>query len=203
MNITTEQFLTLLPTNQKADNWVASLNTHLPIFQIDTNLRISAFMAQTIVESMYVNLTENLNYSSQTLLKLFPSHFTQATAQEYARNQEAIGNIIYANRMGNGDAASGDGYRFRGRSLIQITGKYMYNKMSMDIFKDDRLVQNPDYLATFDGAVQGAVWFWNYMALNPFADVGDIVTITKKINGGLISLDERMTYYKQCLKIFV
>jgi len=118
----------------------------------------------------------------------------------YARNPEKIGNRVYANRMGNGDEASGDGFRFRGRGLIQITGKDNYTACGKALGKD--LIQNPGYLETPDGAAMSAAWFWNSRKLNVPADLGDIVKMTKLINGGTIGLADRQDLYENCKVVF-
>lgn len=199
--ITQEQFTKLMPKNTHVLDWVTSLNKFLPQFDINTRLRVAAFMSQTMAETNYTTLEENLYYSAAGLLKVFPSHFTAATAPLFANRPQAIANVIYANREGNGNVASGDGYKFRGRGILQITFKSMYSIMSQSLFKDDRLVTNPDYLTTFDGAVQSSCWFWNYSNISPLADAGNIVAVSKKVNGGTNGLETRLADYKLCLSV--
>lgn len=204
MYITTEQLAELLPGNKNLDEWVEALNSILPDYGIDTPLRLAAFIAQCAHESgNFTRLEENLNYRWQTLRKVFPKYFpTDAIAQEYASRpdkKEAIANRAYGNRMGNGPEESGDGYRFRGRGLIQLTGRNNYTAFanSLDIPVEEAV----EYLETFDGAVQSACWFWDTNNLNKWADEGDMVTLTKRINGGTNGLEDRIKHYKHALKV--
>jgi putative chitinase len=149
-------------------------------------------------------LHENLNYRAATLRKVFPKYFPDdATAEQYAsqpNKQELIANRVYANRMGNGDEASGDGFRYCGRGLIQLTGKQNYTKFAESI--DTPVDQIPEFLATFEGAIQSACWFWETNNLNQYADSGDILTMTKRINGGTIGLEDRKKHYEHALHVF-
>jgi putative chitinase len=137
------------------------------------------------------------------LRKVFPKYFpTDELAQQYAsrpNRAEAIANRIYASRMGNGPEESGDGWRFRGRGLIQLTGKqnYMWFAASLEITPEEAT----EYLMTFEGAAQSACWFWETNKLNQWADNGDIVTLTKRINGGTIGLDDRIKHYEHALHV--
>ena len=162
-------------------------------------------MAQCAHESgEFTALKENLNYRAVTLRKIFPKYFpTDEIANQYANlpnKQEAIANKVYANRMGNGDEASGDGFRYCGRGLIQLTGKdnYSWFAASIGIGPDEA----SEYLQTFEGAAQSACWFWEQNNLNAFADAGDILGMTKRINGGTIGLDDRIAHYKHALQVF-
>ena len=148
-------------------------------------------------------LKENLNYRAATLRKIWPNHFkTDAIANDYAQRlnkQMHIANRAYANRMGNGDESSGDGWRFCGRGLIQLTGRNNYQAFA------DSLEMNindvPEYLGTFEGAAQSACWFWESNNLNRFADKGDIKGLTKAINGGYIGLEDRIKHYNHALHV--
>jgi putative chitinase len=204
MELTKEQLKQLLPKNPYIDYWHAALTKLLPDYDINTSQRIAAFIAQCSHESAgFTALKENLNYRWQTLRKLFPKYFPDdAIAQEYANKpnkQEAIANRIYASRMGNGDEASGDGYRFCGRGLIQLTGRnnYTFFAGSLDITVEEAT----EYLNTFEGAAQSACWFWETNNLNQWADKGDILTLTKRINGGTIGLDDRIKHYEHALHV--
>ena len=205
MELTKEQLKQLLPKNPYIDNWYHALSQLLPDYEINTPQRIAAFIAQCAHESgEFTALKENLNYRAPTLRKIFPKYFpTDDIANHYANlpnKQEAIANKVYANRMGNGDEASGDGFRYCGRGLIQLTGKdnYTWFAASIGITPD----QASEYLQTFEGAAQSACWFWETNNLNQYADSGDIVTMTKRINGGTIGLDDRIAHYKHALQIF-
>jgi putative chitinase len=162
-------------------------------------------MAQCAHESgNFRVLKENLNYKAPSLRKIFPKYFTDdATAARYAglpNKQEAIANRIYANRMGNGPEESGDGFRYCGRGLIQLTGKENYTWFAASL--DIPVEEASEYLQTFEGAVQSACWFWETNNLNQWADKGDILTLTKRINGGTIGLEDRIKHYNHALHIF-
>ena len=204
MELTKEQLKQLLPKNPYIDHWYSALAQLLPDYEINTAQRIAAFIAQCSHESGgFTALQENLNYKPATLRKLFGKYFpTDALAEEYCakpNKQEAIASRIYANRMGNGDEASGDGYKYRGRGLIQLTGKSNYIAFadSLEITPEEA----SDYLATFEGAAQSACWFWEANNLNQWADKGDIVTLTKRINGGTIGLEDRIKHYEHALHV--
>jgi putative chitinase len=144
-------------------------------------------------------LEENLNYRAETLQKLWPKRFDAAKAQACARNPKLIANTVYSNRMGNRDEASGDGWRFRGRGCIQLTGSANYHHagqaLGMDFIMEPDLVSTPQYAALTAG------WFWNTHKLNLLADAQDYRTMTKKINGGFIGLDDRIKHINQALQI--
>jgi len=134
--VTRDILSVLAPTNKNIDVWVEAMNTILPKYDIVTPKRLAAFLAQTAHESAgFTAVRENLNYSAQALMKTWPSRFNATTAAAYARQPEKIANKVYANRMGNGDEASGDGWRYRGRGLIQTTGKANYTKLAQYIKK--------------------------------------------------------------------
>lgn len=162
--------------------------------------RMAAFLAQVAHESGGFNFVkEGLNYSAAALRKTWPKRFpTLAEAQLYARNAEKIANKVYANRMGNGTEASGDGFKFRGRGLIQLTGKDNYTKFAESI--DKTLDETIAYLETPEGAVASAAWFWDTNKLNVYADKGDFVGLTRRINGGTIGLADRQHHYQIALK---
>jgi putative chitinase len=160
-------------------------------------------MAQCAHESGgFTAIKENLNYRPASLVALFKKYFDLPTATHYCslpNKQEAIANRIYANRMGNGPEESGDGFRYCGRGLIQLTGKSNYQAFadSLQITPEEA----SEYLATFEGATQSACWFWEANNLNQWADKGDIVTLTKRINGGTIGLEDRIKHYNHALHV--
>jgi putative chitinase len=202
--ITQEQLKQLLPKNPYISYWHKALEQLFPEYEINTPKRMAAFIAQCAHESAgFTALTENLNYRWQSLRKVFPKYFPDdAIAQDYAsrpNKQEAIANRVYASRMGNGDEASGDGWRFRGRGLIQLTGRHNYTwfAASLEISPEEAT----EYLTTFEGAAQSACWFWETNKLNQWADNGDILTLTKRINGGTIGLDDRIKHYEHALHV--
>lgn len=197
MEITHEQLAQILPKNPYRDHWLQALNQILPEYEIDTPLRVSHFLAQTAHESGgYLFLQENLNYRAATLRKVFPKYFpNDDIANQYANKpnkQQAIANRVYANRMGNGDEASGDGYRYCGRGLIQLTGKSNYQNFADSI--ETPVEEITEYLQTFEGALQSACWFWEANNLNRFCDADDVKGLTKAINGGYIGLDDRLKH---------
>ena len=198
--ITLEQLQQLLPNNQYVEQWYEALEQLLPDYEINTPQRIAAFIAQCSHESgSFTTLKENLNYRAATLCKVFPKYFTETSAQSFAGKQEAIANRVYANRMGNGPEESGDGYRYCGRGLIQLTGKDNYQNFADSL--EINIEELPEYLGTFEGAVQSACWFWESNNLNQWADKGDIVTLTKRINGGTIGLEDRIKHYEHALHV--
>ena len=148
----------------------------------------------------FVFLTENLNYKAESLMKTFPKYFKDlATAKAYEKQPQKIANKIYADRMGNGNEASGDGWKYRGRGLIQLTGKtnYTWFAASLEISPEEAA----EYTQTFEGAAQSACWFWETNKLNQYADTGDILTMTKRINGGTIGLEDRKKHYAHALHV--
>jgi len=198
--ITLEQLQQLLPNNPYVEQWHEALEHLLSDYEIDTPHRIAAFIAQCSHESGgFTTLKENLNYRAETLRKVFPKYFTESSAQQFAGKQEAIANRVYANRMGNGPEESGDGYRYCGRGLIQLTGKDNYQNFADSL--EMNIEEVPDYLGTFEGALQSACWFWENNNLNKFADSGDFVTMTKRINGGTIGLEDRIKHYEHALHV--
>ena len=167
-----------------------------------TPIRAVHFFAQCAHESgNFAVFSENLNYSARGLQGIFKKYFPDAaTAKRYERKPEMIANRVYANRMGNGDEQSGDGWRFRGRGAIQLTGKNNYTIFAASI--ETPLEEIPEYLQTFEGAVQSACWFWEQNNLNKEADAKDIKTMTRKINGGFIGLEDRIKHYEHALHLF-
>jgi putative chitinase len=202
MQITQEQLGACIGNNPYLDHWTEALNKILPDYGIDTPQRVAAFVAQAAHESgNFTALHENLNYRAVTLRKVFPKYFpTDEMAAQYAQQPERIANRVYANRMGNGPEESGDGFRYCGRGLIQLTGQQNYQSFADSI--ETPLEQIPDFLQTFEGAVQSACWFWENNNLNQYADADDILTMTKRINGGTIGLEDRKRHYEHAKHVF-
>lgn len=197
--ITRDILSVLAPTNKNIDIWVEAMNTILPKYDIVTPKRLAAFLAQTAHESAgFTAVRENLNYSAKGLMKTWSSRFNATTAATYARQPEKIANKVYANRMGNGDEASGDGWRYRGRGLIQTTGKANYTKLAQYIKKT--LQETIEYCETVEGAVESACFYWASNNLNAIADTGDMTALTRRINGGVIGLADRLDKYKKTLE---
>ena len=201
MELTKEQLKQLLPKNPYIDQWHKALAQLLPDYEINTPQRIASFIAQCAHESGgFVFLTENLNYKAESLMKIFGKYFPDInTAKAYEKKPEKIANRIYADRMGNGNEASGDGYKYRGRGLIQLTGKtnYTWFAASLEISPEEAA----EYTQTFEGAAQSACWFWETNNINQWADKNDILTMTKRINGGTIGLEDRKKHYEHALHV--
>ena len=196
--------------------WLDAVVEACTKFQINTPKRIAAFLAQTAHESAgYTMLEENLNYSAETMAVVWPNRFAEMgpdkkPIKENGKNKpnkfalalhrkpEMIANVVYSNRMGNGTIESGEGWKYRGRGLKQLTGKDNYTRCGKALDLD--LVSNPDLLLEPMAAARSAGWFWKTNNLSAFADVGDITGMTKKINGGTIGLAERQAKYDKCLK---
>lgn len=165
-------------------------------YGINTPLRKAHFWGQIAHESGAKPIQENLNYSSEGLAKTFKKYFpTKELANSYARKKEAIANRVYGGRMGNGAESTGDGWKYRGRGFIQITGKENYTSLTKDTGTDYLI--NPDLLLNEPDALISALWFWNKRNLSKYADKDDVVTITKLINGGVIGLAERQDNVKK------
>jgi len=201
MQLTIEQLKEMVHGIHYAQNWHSALTQLLPDYEINTPKRVAAFIAQCAHESGgFKFLRENLNYKAESLVKVFPKYFKDmATANAYAKQPQKIANRVYANRMGNGDEASGDGWRYCGRGLIQLTGKDNYSWFAASI--ETPVEQVSEYLETFEGAAQSACWFWETNNLNQWADKGDILTMTKRINGGTIGLEDRIKHYNHALHV--
>lgn len=183
------------------EQWVDALNETFQRFNILTPNQQASFIGQCGHEcGNFKTLEENLNYKAETLMKLWKTRFpTIEIANEYARNPKKIANKVYANRMGNRDEASGDGYRFRGRGCIQLTGHANYFHAGQACGED--FVMNPDLVATPRYAAMTAGWFWDTHKLNQYADRTDYLMMTKKINGGTIGLDDRIRHINHALDI--
>ena len=187
----------------KCEEYIDALNKVLPENGIDTPLRVCHFLAQIIHESGHFKTNvENLNYSASALKSVFKKYFpTDELANKYARQPEKIANRVYANRMGNGPEASGDGWKYRGRGFIQLTGYNNYKNCKDDMHID--IVKNPDLLLVPEYALKSACWFWNKNNLNQYADKDDITTITKRINGGTNGFADREANLKRAKKILL
>jgi len=204
--ISKDKLLAILPAAKNAkdlDEVIENLNTTLSSLVDETNFanikRQAAFIAQCAHESgSFTIFTENLNYSAEGLHNTFPKYFASVqAAKPFERQPEKIANKVYGGRMGNNK--TGEGWKFRGRGLIQLTGKENYTKCGKTLGVD--LVNNPDYASTIEGAFKTALWFWNSNGLNAFADKEDIVSMTKKINGGTKGLEERQEFYHKAIKV--
>ena len=201
-DFTEDKLKECVPTNKNISGLFNALSEILPRYDITTPRRVAGFLAQCGHECVDFNtLKENLNYSADGLHKVFPKRFpTIESAQPYNRQPEKIANKIYSDRMGNGNEASGEGYKFRGRGAIQLTGKDNYSRFAESIGKDlDEVVA---YCDTLEGAIESACWFWATHNLNAKADENDVTGSTKVINGGTLGLDDRKARWLKALKAF-
>ena len=207
--LTKNMLRAILNNNPKSDDWYIALEEILPKYGITTEKRIAAFIAQCAHESGdFKTLEENLNYSEDAFKKVFGRYFgtggTKRNTKEYARNPEKIANYVYMDKYRSkqgalGNVKEGDGWKFRGRGLKQLTGRNNYDAFAKTVgmTADEAAV----YVATEKGAIESACWFWDTRKLNAVADTGDIVKMTKIINGGDIGLADRQNRYKKCLTI--
>jgi putative chitinase len=185
---------------QVPDTVIAQIPSVMEKFQINTPLRLCHFLAQCGHESgNFKAVNENLNYGAKGLLGIFKKYFpTEAKAKEYERKPEKIANLVYGGRMGNGPEASGEGYKYRGRGYIQLTGKDNY--AAFDKVVEENILEQPDLVAT-KYPLLSAAWFWNSRGLNTLADKGatdaEVTAITKKVNGGTIGLEDRIKHFKE------
>ncbi len=182
--------------------WYDSMCEILPLWGVDTIERVAGFIAQCGHESGgFRVLSENLNYSAKALNTIFPKYFRRAgrDANEYHRQPEKIANVIYANRMDNGDASSGDGWTFRGGGILQLTGRYNYTQFGKAVEKTAE--EAVEYVRTKAGALDSACWFWDENNINDYCDRQDIVGMTKRINGGTIGLEDRKKHYIHALDV--
>ena len=199
-NFTKDQIAKCAPRNKNAAELHEALSKVLPKYDINTPERVAAFMAQCGHESVdFSVLKENLNYSAKGLHGTWPKRFpSEAAAQPYERNPEKIANKVYSDRMGNGPEASGDGWKYRGRGAIQLTGKDNYTNFAKSVGKTvDEVVA---YLDTLEGAIESACWFWKKNNLNALSDAKDMTKATKVINGGDLGLAERKKHFEENIK---
>lgn len=217
MMITLDNIIAAGVKPEVAREWLAPIQVTCERFQINTKFRIAAFLAQCAHESGgFTMLEENLNYSDVTMAAVWSNRFAvidpatkkpkkdekgknipNAFAKALHRKPEAIANVVYSNRMGNGTIESGEGFLYRGRGLKQLTGKDNCTRCGAGIGAD--FVSHPELLLQPQYAAFSAGWFWSANKLDVFADVEDIEGMTKKINGGLIGIDNRKSRYKSCL----
>lgn len=201
--ITEGQLAAMIPTNKEIKAWCEELNKALPKYDITTDQRIAGFISQCAHESMDFNaMSENLNYREETLNKVFPRYFGpgKRNAAEYARNPEKIANYVYMDEFRTsklGNVHPGDGWRFRGRGLKQLTGRDNYTRFAKDY--DLTAEEAAVWVETKEGALASALWFWNTNKLNPIADTGNVAALTKKINGGDIGLADRQARYAKAM----
>jgi putative chitinase len=206
MSLLTEaQLAAMIPTNKEVAAWCEELNKALPKYDITTDQRIAGFISQCAHESMDFNaMSENLNYREETLNKVFPRYFGpgKRNAAEYAKNPEKIANYVYMDEFRTsklGNVQPGDGWRFRGRGLKQLTGRDNYTRFAKDY--DMTAEEAAVWVETKEGALASALWFWNTNNLNTVADTGSVPALTKKINGGDIGLPDRQARYEKAMAV--
>jgi putative chitinase len=200
MMLTANLLQQVFPLCADPAGWAQALNPALERYQINTHARLCSFLAQTGYESGQFNrLVEGLNYTTaRRLMTVWPKRFpTEASALPYVGNAAKLANFVYANRLGNGDSASGDGFKFRGRGIIQITGRANYAQAGQELKVN--LIDQPDRLLTQETAALAAAWFWNSRGLNALADdrtddndLEDFTEITRRINGGTTGINDRL-----------
>jgi putative chitinase len=208
MEFTKEQLGQIIPGNPHVEEWYTALTESadgqpsiIEKYELNTPNRLAGFLAQCAHESAgFKFIKENLNYKWESLRRVFPKYFpTDELAQQYAHKPEKIANRVYGGRMGNGPEATGDGFKYCGRGLIQLTGHDNYSKFAESVGMTlDEVVT---HLGTFKGAADSAGWFWDSRNLNACADADDIATMTKKINGGTIGLEDRKKHYEHAKEI--
>ena len=209
-DFTIEDLTTILKNNKEVIVWHIALAKILPKYEINTKERVAAFIAQTVHESAnYTTLKENLNYSAAGLTKTWNKRFpTEEAAMPYNRNPEKIANKVYADRLGNGNEASGDGWKYRGRGIIQLTGKDNYTAFAKSINKT--LDETVTYLETKEGAIESACWFWKTNNLNKWVDINDFDGLSDCINrgrktaaiGDAIGFEDRKAKFELALSLF-
>ena len=213
MRLSVPQIIRCVPSanRQKVTEFVEVFNQWGAKFGITTPQRVVHLLAQLTHEcASFTAFEENLNYSTEGLMKTWPSRFTKEKALEYARKPQKIANYVYANRMGNGSEASGDGWKYKGRGAIMITGKDNYKAYQNSGYCVGDLLSHPEWLAQKPGAYKSAMWFWMKNGLNEIADLDDggrigeelVTRITKKINGGVNGLAQRKLLYRKFKKEF-
>jgi putative chitinase len=204
---TEAQLAAMIPGNTKVKEWYAALCDILPKYGITTERRVAHFVSQCAHESNnFRSLEENLNYSEDTLLRVFPNYFGvgKRNPAEYARNPEKLANYVYMDQFRSargklGNVQPGDGWRFRGRGLKQLTGRDNYTNFAMSVGMTAE--QAAEYVATEKGAIESACWFWDVNRLNTIADTDDVELMTKRINGGDIGLKDRQARYNHAIRV--
>lgn len=206
-NFTESQLAAMIPGNPRVGHWYQALCNVLPKYGITTERRVAHFISQCAHESNnFRSLEENLNYSEDSLLRVFPRYFGpgKRNPAEYARNPEKLANYVYMDEFRSptgklGNVQPGDGWRFRGRGLKQLTGRNNYTNFGRSYGMTAE--QAADFVATDAGAVESATWFWNNNNLNSIADTDDVVAMTKRINGGDIGLADRQARYNHAMQV--
>lgn len=200
--ITIDELKQIMPNCKQADLYIDHIRGLMPVFGIDTPLRAAAFLAQIAHESSELSrFEENLNYSESGLLTTFGKYFPEPLkAASCAHHSELIANLVYANRMGNGDEHSGDGWRYHGRGAIQLTGRDMYQQYQDTTGQD--VIEHPDVVSTDPATiVHSAMWYWDKNNLNKLADISNFRQITIRINGGTNGYNSRLAFYEKAKEV--
>mgnify|MGYP000427389944 CR=1 FL=1 len=206
--LTAKQLNDMIPGNDRdtVERWHEAIIAKLPVYEINTKSRVAHFISQCAHESNnFRSLTENLNYSEKALGAVFGRYFgdaPKANAAEYARNPEMIANRVYNDefrRYKMGNTQEGDGWRFRGRGLKQLTGRDNYTRFGSSVNMSAE--EAAEYVSTPSGAIESACWFWSINMLNEIADTGDVRMMTRKINGGAIGLEDRQKRYVNAMSV--
>jgi putative chitinase len=203
--MTSEQLISArIFSGSQIELWVDELNRVASAYEIDENSqRLTIWLAQIAHESgKFTQLIENLNYSAEGLLRVFPKYFNGEQATQYARKPKMIASRVYANRYGNGNEESGEGYAYRGRGLIQITFKDNYRAFGRAMGREEEVLTHPDMLTTIPEACESAAWFFKKSGCLELADAGDFKGVTRRINGGLNGLADRQALWDQCRTVF-
>lgn len=198
--ITAQQLADCMPKCKEPEVWAPILDQKLFDIGVVEPQLVAAFVAQTGHESLNYNiLEENLNYSEDGLRRIFGKYFRTTSPAGYARNPRKIASRVYANRMGNGSESTGDGWRFRGRGVLQVTGRTNYEKCSSYIFNDRQiLLDNPDLLLEKEHAMMSAIWYWD---INDLKSVANFTELTRRINGGTHGLDDREARFIRAVNV--
>lgn len=194
MQVTREQLQKIAPNaGKKIDLYLPYINKYMDEFAINTPKRVCHYLAQVLHESNELRaVEENLNYSATRLVQVFPKYFTKVLAQAYDHKPERIANRVYANRMGNGAESTGDGWKYRGRGLIQLTGKANYRTYAGYCGYD--VVSQPELIAQPLGAIRSSMWFFKTHGCNELADADNVGAVRRAINGGTNGLDKVKVY---------
>lgn len=199
-----EQFSSIFPRAESPEQWVDVLINTLPNNNINNAERVAAFLSQCGYETGgWRWFEENLNYSAQRMQQVWPRTFTPQLAARCHRKPEMVANYAYANRMGNGDPESGDGWKYRGRGPIHLTGRSNYTRFAVDCFDNPLIIiENPDLVALDkEVAIKSAIWFWNTNDLNVLADAKQLDVLTRRINGSTRGLGQRIDMFEQIYHI--
>lgn len=203
MLITEKQFISLFPRASNVKSWVSAINEILPKYDITAGPRLWMFLAQCGHESAsFTCVQENLNYSRDALLRVFPKYFDRLNVDQYVRQPAKIANRVYANRMGNGNEASGDGWKYSGKGCIQITGRQNTEAFFKEFYPTTWQQCKPDMLLDPYNGIAAACWFWKSRNINRPSDREDIDAVTKLINGGTHGIEDRRRRYVTVKKLF-